>query len=61
MRDRLRRFGRDHLLRKLVGVEPVAETDRVAKLHRRAEELERAVGQSAAERLLVQDVNLPAT
>jgi transposase-like protein len=54
VRDWLRRFGKDHLLRKLVRVEAVGEADRVAKLHRRVEELERALGQSAAERLLAE-------
>ena len=52
--DWLRRLGKDHLLRKLVRVEAVGEADRVAQLQKHVEQLERALGQSAAERLLAE-------
>ena len=54
VRDWLRRFGKDHLLRKLVRVEAVGEADRVAQLQKQVEQLERALGQSAAEGLLTE-------
>jgi transposase len=54
VRDWLRSMGKDHLLRKLVRVEAVGEADRVARLQKQVEQLERALGQSAAERLLAE-------
>jgi transposase-like protein len=55
VRDWVRRFGKDHLLRKLVRVEAVGEADRIARLRKQVEQLERALGQSAAERLLAEE------
>jgi transposase-like protein len=54
VRGWLRRLGKDHLLRKLVRVEAVGEADRVVLLQKQVEQLERALGQSAAERLLAE-------
>ena len=48
----LKRFGKNHLLGKVVRVEKPGETDLVRELQRKVKELERALGQTQAEKLL---------
>jgi transposase len=55
VRGWVRQWGKNHLLRKVVRVEAVGESDRIAQLQKQLEKLERALGQSAAERLLAEE------
>jgi transposase-like protein len=48
----LRRFGKNELIGKVVRVEKLDEADRIRELQRRVAELERALGQTQAEKLL---------
>ena len=52
VRGWVRQMGKSHLLAKVVRVEQVGEADRVAALRREVERLQRALGQTQAERLL---------
>ncbi len=48
----VRQMGKGHLLAKVVRVEQAGEADRVLALRREVERLQRALGQTQAERLL---------
>jgi len=48
----VRRFGRDHLLAKVVRVEAVGEADQLVALRRQVEQLQKALGQTQAQNLL---------
>jgi transposase len=48
----VRKFGKNHLLAKVVRVEQVGEADRIAELLRQVERLQKALGQTQAESLL---------
>jgi transposase-like protein len=52
VRNWVRRMGKGHLLAKVVRVEQAGEADQVSALRREVERLERALGQTQAERLL---------
>lgn len=52
IRDWVRRFGKAHLLAKVVRVESVGESDQIAALRRQVERLQKALGQTQAENLL---------
>lgn len=51
----VRRFGKNHLLAKVVRVEKVGEADQVAELRREIARLEKALGRTQAERLLSEE------
>lgn len=55
VRQWVRRFGKNHLLAKVVRVEAVNEVDLVAGLRRQVEQLQKALGQTQAENLLRQE------
>jgi transposase-like protein len=48
----LRRYGKNHLLPKVVRVEKPEEADRIAALQRQVSELERALGRTQAQSVL---------
>lgn len=52
VRDWVRRFGKNHLLAKVVRVETVGEADVIVDLRRQIERLQKALGQTQAENLL---------
>lgn len=52
VRGWVRRFGKSHLLAKVVRVEAVGEADQLLALRREVERLQRALGQTQAESLL---------
>jgi transposase-like protein len=52
VRDWVRRLGKNHLLAKVVRVEAIGEADQILALRRQVERLEKALGQTQAERLL---------
>lgn len=51
----LRRYGRNHLLPKVVRVEKPDEADQIRKLKKQITELQRALGQTQAENILNQE------
>lgn len=52
VRDWVRRFGKNHLLAKVVRVEQVGEVDVIVDLRRQIERLQKALGQTQAQNLL---------
>jgi transposase-like protein len=52
VRDWVRRFGKGHLLTKVVRVEQIGEADQVMALRREVSRLEKALGQTQAQSLL---------
>jgi transposase-like protein len=52
----LRRHGKNHLLAKVVRVEKPDEADRILRLRREVEQLQRALGQTQAEKLLNEEL-----
>lgn len=52
VRDWVRRFGKGHLLTKVVRVEKIGEADQVMALRREVSRLEKALGQTQAQSLL---------
>jgi len=52
VRDWVRKFGKNHLLAKVVRVEQVGEADVMSNLRRQIERLQKALGQTQAQNLL---------
>ncbi len=52
VRDWVRRFGKGHLLTKVVRVEQIGEADQMMALRREVSRLEKALGQTQAQSLL---------
>jgi transposase len=55
LRNWLERYGKNHLLAKVVRVEQPGEADQVRELKHRIAELERALGQTQAQKLLEEE------
>jgi hypothetical protein len=51
----LKRFGRNHLQTKVVRVEKPGEADQMAALRKRISELERALGQTQAQKIMEEE------